>query len=119
MPSDAAFYRWSELPQDHPMEKLDRRRITGEHVMLSEVFLHQGCIVPEHAHENEQFAVVVSGRLRFNLPGPDGSSQQVTVGAGEVLHLPPNAPHEAEALEDSVVLDVFSPVSETTGVDRD
>ena len=111
--------RWSDLPQDQPMPKIDRRRIIGSHLMISEVFLHKGFSVPTHAHANEQFAWVTRGRVRFGL-GADSSPQrrEVTLTAGEVLHLPPNLPHSAEAIEDSQVIDMFSPPSEKTGVDR-
>ncbi len=114
----AVRYRWDELPEDRPMALLDRRRIIGERMMLSDVFLKRGCTVPTHSHENEQFACVMSGRLRFDL-GAEGSAQreEIILTAGEVLHLPSNVPHSAVALEDSRVLDVFSPPSEKTGVD--
>ena len=114
----ATSYRWQDLTQDNPLEKLARRRIIGEHAMLSEINLDKGCHVPTHAHENEQFACVVSGRMRFGI-GPEGSPERhdLELGPGEVLHLPPNVPHSADALEDSVILDVFSPPSATTGVD--
>jgi quercetin dioxygenase-like cupin family protein len=87
--------------------------------MLSEMRLTKGFVVPTHAHENEQFACVLSGKMRFGV-GADGTAERrtVDVSAGGVLHLPPHLPHSAEALEDSVVLDVFSPPSEKTGVDR-
>jgi quercetin dioxygenase-like cupin family protein len=118
MSTTAIPYRWEDLEQDHPMEKLDRRRIIGERVMLSDVLLHRGCVVPTHAHENEQFALVVSGKIRFRI-GVEGAEQkELVLGAGEVLHLPSNVPHAAEALEDTRVLDVFSPISEGTGIDR-
>ena len=107
---------WSELPQDEPMPGLTRRRVIGENVMLSHVFLEKGCVVPSHAHENEQMAAVLSGRMRFRL-GEDEATT-IDVGAGELLHLPAMTPHAAEALEDSLVLDVFSPPSEATGIDR-
>ncbi len=101
------------------MERLARRRIIGEQVMLSQVTLEKGCFVPTHAHANEQIACIVSGRLRFGI-GAEGSPQrcEVVVGPGEVLHLPSNVPHSAEALERTVVVDVFSPPSEKTGIDR-
>ena len=115
----ATKHVWANLPTDTPMPLLARRRIIGEKAMLSEVRLSRGCKVPTHAHENEQFAVILSGRLRFGI-GAEGSRErsEVVVGAGEVLHLPSNVPHSAEALEDTLVLDIFSPPSEKTGIDR-
>ncbi len=114
----AAVIRWRDLPQDHPMPLIDRRRSIGSHMMMSEVHLHKGFRVATHHHANEQFAWVTSGRVRFGV-GAEGSAnrREVTLTAGEVLHLPPNVPHSAEALEDSVVIDLFSPPSEKTGVD--
>lgn len=106
--------RLEDLPADHPMELLERRRVMGEHAMLSYVKLTKGFRLESHHHANEQMAVVMSGKICFGLA--DGSS--VTLGPGEVLHIPPDAPHSAEALEDTVVLDVFSPPSATTGIDR-
>jgi quercetin dioxygenase-like cupin family protein len=118
-PKDATSFRWQDLPQDQPLALLDRRRFIGERIMLAEVRLREGCRVPTHAHENEQFACVLSGRLRFGI-GAEGSDAhyETILGAGQVMHLPSNVPHSAEALEESVVLDIFSPPSERTGVDR-
>ncbi len=115
--AEASVHRWSELPSDQPMPLLERRRIMGTKVMLSEITLYAGCEVPVHAHENEQMACVLSGRVRFRLPQPDGTVCEVELTAGEVMHAPPNVPHGVLVLEDSVLLDVFSPVSATTGID--
>ncbi len=112
----ASVSRWADLEVEHPMELIDRRRIVGERMMLAHVTLHEGFMVPSHQHENEQFAVVLSGRMRF-VVGSGDESEVLVLGAGEVLHLPSNVPHAAEALETSVVLDLFSPPSERTGVD--
>lgn len=101
------------------MDLLARQRIIGEQAMISRVTLEKGCFVPSHAHENEQFACVLSGRLRFGLGQPQSPQyREVDVGSGEVIHLPSNLPHSARALEHSVVLDVFSPPSATTGIDQ-
>jgi quercetin dioxygenase-like cupin family protein len=117
--TEAKVVRWNDLPQDRPMEMLARRRIVGEKAMLSEIQLEKGCVVPTHAHENEQIACVVSGKMRFGIGAESSPDRhEVVVEAGGVLVLPSNVPHSAEALEDSLVLDVFSPVSETTGIDR-
>ncbi len=116
---NAVRYRWADLPTDHPMQRLQRRRIIGQHAMLSEVLLEEGCIVPTHAHDNEQFAYVVRGRVSFGI-GPEGSAERhdIVVETGEVLHLPAGVPHSAEALQETLVIDIFSPPSEKTGIDR-
>ncbi len=116
----ATAYRWSDMQADQPMPLVSRRRIVGEHAMLSHVSLAKGCRVPTHAHENEQFGHILSGRIRFGI-GAEGSPDRhdLILETGQVLYLPPNVPHSAEALEDTVVLDVFSPPSEKTGVDRE
>ncbi len=120
---DAALYNWSDRPTDHPMPKIERRRIIGSQAMISHVVLEQGCEVPSHAHQNEQFAIVLSGRARFTLGDPDGNDcrQIEVVGSpeGTVLHLPTNVPHGCLALERCVILDIFAPPSQTTGIDRD
>ena len=117
--TDAAVHRWLSLPADTPMPLIERRRVIGEKLMISRVHLSKGFSVASHRHANEQFACILSGRMRFGL-GQDGTPawKQVVVEAGEVVVLPGDVPHSAEALEDSVLLDVFSPPSEYTGVDR-
>lgn len=116
--SRASVYRWSELATDRPMPLILRQRVIGERVMISRVVLEHGFRVPTHTHENEQMAVVLSGRVRFTID--EGSAQEAehVLTGGEVLVLPSNVPHAAEALEETVILDVFSPVSERTGIDR-
>jgi quercetin dioxygenase-like cupin family protein len=115
----ARVHQWNSLPVDRPMKLLERKRIIGEQMMISQVALQKGCLVPTHAHENEQFAYIMSGELRFGI-GAEGSAEryEINVKAGEVLHLPANVPHSAEAVADTVVLDMFSPPSEKTGIDR-
>lgn len=114
-----AAIRWDELMTDRPMPLIDRQRIIGSNVMISRVVLHKGFVVAAHHHANEQMAVVLSGLVRF-MVGPVGGSadRELVLGPGQVLHIPPHAPHSAEALERTEILDVFSPVSERTGVDR-
>lgn len=87
-------------------------------MMISHVSLSKGFSVATHAHDNEQMSVVLSGRFRFFI-GTEGTPgrRTVEVGAGEVMVLPSNTPHGGEALEDTVILDLFSPPSEKTGVD--
>ena len=100
-------FRWEDMPRERVTPMLERRIITGDDMMLAHVYLEKGCIVPKHQHVNEQFTYIVSGALRFRI-GEDGA-EVVTVAAGEVLHIPSNVWHEAEALEDTLDVDVFSP----------
>ena len=105
--SEARSYRWDDMPKEKVTDHLDRRIITGERMMLTHVYLKKGCIVPKHSHENEQLTYVLEGALRFWL-GEDQKDERV-VRSGEVLVIPSNLPHKAEALEDTLDVDVFSP----------
>ncbi len=108
----------ANLPTDQPMPLIDRRRIMGERMMISEVVLHPGFEVASHSHENEQMVVMLEGRAEFTIGGKSGGDgEKVIVSAGQVLELPPNLPHACVALERCRILDLFSPVSEKTGVD--
>ena len=101
------WYRWDEMPRETVSPMLDRRLITGDRMMLAHVYLKKGCIVPKHSHENEQFTYILEGALHFWI-GDDGA-EEVVVRAGEVLHIPSNVPHKAEALEATLAVDVFDP----------
>lgn len=106
-PRKTTSYRWEEMPKEPLSDLLDRRLITGERMMLAHVYLKKGCIVPKHSHENEQITYILEGALHFWI-GED-SAEEVTVRAGEVLVIPSNVPHKAEALEDTLDVDIFSP----------
>ena len=101
------FYRWDQMPREKVSAMLDRRLITGDRMMLAHVYLKKGCVVPRHQHENEQLTYILEGGLRFWI-GED-EKEQLDVRAGEVLHIPSNVWHKAEAIEDTVDVDVFSP----------
>lgn len=99
--------RWTDLPKEQVTTQLSRRLVTGDRMMLAQVYLEKGCVVPRHSHENEQITWIVEGALRFWI-GEDGA-EEVVVRAGEVLCIPSHVPHMAEALEDTLDVDIFSP----------
>jgi quercetin dioxygenase-like cupin family protein len=101
------FFRWKDMPKEQVSDMLDRRLITGDRVMLAHVYLKKGAIVPQHSHENEQITYILEGGLRFWI-GKD-ESEVIDVLPGEVLHIPSFVLHKAEALEDTVDVDIFSP----------
>jgi quercetin dioxygenase-like cupin family protein len=103
----ASLHRWESMPKEQLNESIGRRMITGDRMMIAHIYLKKGSVVPLHHHENEQITYVLEGALRFKL-GADGA-QDVTVRAGEVLTIPPNLPHTAEALEDTLDVDIFDP----------
>jgi quercetin dioxygenase-like cupin family protein len=95
------------MPREQVSDQLSRRLITGDRMMLAHVYLDKGCIVPKHSHENEQLTYILEGALRFEIGEDD--AEEIVVRAGEVLHIPSNVPHRAEALENTLDVDIFSP----------
>lgn len=98
---------WEEMERELVVEGIERRLVTGDRMMLAHVYLKRGAVVPLHAHENEQLTYILEGALRFWIGGEE--AEPVDVRAGEVLVIPSNVPHKAEALEDTLDVDVFSP----------
>ena len=100
-------FRWDEMEKEHVVDGIERRIITGERMMLTHIYLKKGAVVPLHSHDNEQLTYILEGALRFWIG--DEESEVIDVRAGGVLHIPSNVPHKAEALEDTVDLDLFYP----------
>jgi quercetin dioxygenase-like cupin family protein len=105
--NEVTLYRWDDMPKERVAEKFERRLVTGERVMVAHVYLKKGFVVPRHQHDNEQFTYILEGALHFWI-GED-ESQELVVRAGEILHLPSWVWHKAEALEDTLDVDIFSP----------
>ncbi len=95
---------WSSVEVEALNPLLGRHFVVGQNVMLARVLLKKGCVVPEHSHHNEQITYVLAGALKFWIDG-----KEIVVNEGEVLTIPPNMPHRAEALADTVDLDIFNP----------
>jgi len=98
------FVPWHSIPLEDLNPLLQRQFVVGQEIMLARVLLKKGCIVPEHSHHNEQLTYVLDGALKFWIDG-----REIVVHSGEVLCIPAHMPHKAEALEDTVDLDVFNP----------
>lgn len=110
MNSTVRHFRWDDLPKETVTDAISRRIITGDDMMIAHVYLNKGAVVPQHSHHNEQLTYILEGALHFWI-GDDGA-EEVIVGAGEVLHIPSNVAHRAQALEDTLDVDVFSPPRE-------
>jgi quercetin dioxygenase-like cupin family protein len=105
--ASVSTFRWDEMEKEVVTDGIERRIITGERMMLTHVYLKRGAIVPLHSHDNEQLTYILEGALRFWIG--DEQSEPIDIRAGEVLHIPSNVPHKAEALEDTLDVDIFSP----------
>ena len=99
------LHRWDEIALEKVTETLSRKIVTGEREMLAQIYLKRGCLVPMHSHESEQMTYILQGALKFLIGG-----DEITVREGELLHIPSWVEHQAEALDDTFELDVFSPI---------
>jgi quercetin dioxygenase-like cupin family protein len=99
------LYTWDEMEKEVLSGTIARKIISGDKAMVAQVFLAKGAIVPEHHHESEQITYILEGALQFEIGG-----RQIVVGKGQVLLIPSNMPHGAVALEDTLDLDIFSPI---------
>jgi quercetin dioxygenase-like cupin family protein len=99
--------RLQDMPVEHLNPLIDRQFVAGERSMLARIILRKGSIVPQHSHDNEQITYVLDGALKFVIDG-----RELIVRSGEILVIPSNMPHSAEALEDTVDLDIFCPPRE-------
>jgi len=98
---------WKSIEQEKLSDKISRQMIFGESAMLARILLSRGAIVPRHSHVNEQITWIISGELKLIFD--DGER---VLRDGEMLLIPANVPHAAEALEDTVDVDVFAPPRE-------
>lgn len=96
--------RWEDEPIEELTPLIGRQVVHTENLTIARIHLRAGAVVPSHAHTHEQVATVIEGRLRFVV-----GSEETEVAAGESMFVPSGEPHEVEALDDSLVLDVFSP----------
>jgi len=98
------YVPWRTIPLEDLNPLLQRQFVVGQEIMVARVLLKKGCIVPEHSHHNEQLTYILDGALKFWIDG-----KEIVVHSGEVLCIPANMPHKAEAMEDTVDLDIFNP----------
>src|SRR5246127_5508583 len=99
------YFTWESVPLEVMSDMISRKIISGDKAMVAQVFLKKDAVVPEHHHESEQITYILEGALKFEIDG-----REIVVRKGEVLHIPSNVPHRAVALEDTLDVDVFSPL---------
>jgi quercetin dioxygenase-like cupin family protein len=108
-----SYVKWKDIEVEQLNPLIGRQFVVGKDVMVARVLLKKGANVPLHHHHNEQITYILEGALEFLI-----ADERIVVRAGEVLCIPPNVPHEANALEDTVDLDIFNPPRQDW-IDRD
>lgn len=78
-----------------------------ESLMMVEVNFIKGSVGEIHAHIHEQISYIIKGRFEVNIEG-----KKEIIKAGDTFYIKPNALHGVLALEDSTILDVFTPQRE-------
>ena len=101
------IYEWNQVEKEQLSPTFARQVIHSDAMTVARVYLRKGCSVPEHSHHNEQISMMEQGSLKFVIAG-----EEKVLKAGQVLRIPPHVPHSAEALEDCVAVDLFSPPRE-------
>jgi quercetin dioxygenase-like cupin family protein len=101
------IYEWNQVEKEQLSPTFARQVIHSDTMTVARVYLQKGCSVPEHSHHNEQISMMEQGSVKFVMGG-----QELVLRAGQILRIPPNVPHSAEALEDSIAVDLFSPPRE-------
>jgi quercetin dioxygenase-like cupin family protein len=81
--------------------------VYGEKTLLAEFKLDKGAVLPRHKHPHEQTGYLVSGGIDLTI---GGTTHQVA--PGDSWCIPGNIEHSAVAHENSVAIEVFSPVRE-------
>ena len=97
-------YDWNRLTPEQLNPRITRKAIHSGNMTVARLELLKDAQVAEHSHHNEQITYILEGALKFGIGG-----KEIVVNAGEVLTIPPNMPHWAEALADTVDLDIFCP----------
>ncbi|HJP21145.1 MAG TPA: cupin domain-containing protein [Alphaproteobacteria bacterium] len=105
--TDAQHVHWEDREWEQMGPIMKRRFAWGERLMVAQIEMFAGGHVPQHRHDNEQITNVLEGRLEFRF-GEDGSDVRI-VGTGDSVVIPSNLPHEVTVLEDTKVIELFSP----------
>ncbi len=95
---------WEKTEAEQLNDKITRRVLHGQHATLARFFLAKGAVVARHEHESEQYSAVLSGALKMIF-----DNREIVLRPGDVMLISSHEPHAAEALEDTMVQDVFAP----------
>jgi len=97
----ARRFCWDEIPLDKVTEMVSRKEICADGDRIAQTYLKKGALVPLHAHEAPQWVYVLQGALELTI-----GAEVHLLREGEVLRIAARTEHQAEAMEDTFVLDL-------------
>lgn len=101
---------WDDVPLEQVTDKMQRKMIYGDKVMVARMKFKDGFLVPLHEHHNEQVTQVISGTIRFWFGA--NKEQTMDLGPGDSVVIPAHLPHEALMIGDVEEIDTWSPIRE-------
>jgi len=102
------FYKVNESGYKQVLPGISLKTLVyGENTLFSEFRMEANSILPKHSHYHEQTGYLVKGRIKLTI-GP----QTFETGPGDSWCIPGNTDHSAEILENSLAIEVFSPLRE-------
>jgi quercetin dioxygenase-like cupin family protein len=101
---------WATVPSETVYPGIDRQTLHGQKQTVVRYLYQPGSEFPTHAHPQEQITLVLSGTIEFTVDG-----QTLILTAGEAAVIPPDVPHGARVIGDSVV-ESFNTLSPTRSV---
>ena len=96
---------WNIIKEDVLNPLAGRKALHGKMITLARFRFDKGNKVAMHHHANDQITTVESGSVRFFT-----DKEETILKAGDMVAVPPDVPHGNEALEDTIIVEIFSPV---------
>lgn len=111
---DAEITTWGDARFDQPVPGIERRCVDADNMLVANIVLQPGSIVPVHSHPSEQVSIILWGKIKWILG--DERREEIVQG-GAVVRLPANCPHGVETIEETHLIDILSPHG-LMGVDK-
>lgn len=98
------LYNWNEVAVQQLDNGITRQMITAGNMMLAQIFVPKGVSFPAHGISSEQVTIYLKGGAVYQ-----SEQSRIEAREGDILYIPAGVEHSDQVVEDTVVLDVFSP----------
>lgn len=101
------FKNLQDIQPKQLIDGAEAKFVHGDNITFATWNFSAGVALPEHSHPHEQMTRLISGRFELTI---DGEAQILT--ENDIAVIPSGAVHSGKAIENSLMIDVFSPVRE-------